>query len=435
MADETDATAPLATPDPAEEPTDVTPDPAPEPVEVTPDPALEPAEEPTDVTPDPAPEPAVHVVASHAAGPRRSGWKTALAVIGIVILSVIVVVGAGVGGVLYGRASAPGPDIIVTSEPVVEESAAAEPMPVGTLPPPAPMGTAGQTDPSATPVLPTAVLSSAPGLSDTPTLATGYRLVNAGISGAQVAGVLAAALGATGQPVEEDGSWVVGAPGGPMLTVNDDPLFTWAFEDAGALASPAVGEQLEPASAIELTSALLGSIGVDVGSVDWQVDRYFGRTAVTAWQLVGGQRTELGWQVAFDPSGAVVQASGFSAGLEEVPGYPVLGAASAIARSTSQPWSILGASPARVPEAEPSPSAPPLTPLALPGITVPVSKVTVTEATLGLAQYWLPDGGMLMLPSYELTGDDGSRWSLLAIEEPYVQFVDQPYPTADPAAG
>lgn len=414
MADETDAAAPSATPEPAAETTDATPDLA---------------EETTDATP----EPAVHVVASHAAPRRRSVWKPVLAVIGIVI----VVIGAALGGVLYGRASAPGPDIIVTSEPVVEESAAVEPMPVGTLPMPesSAAADANQSDPSGTSDVPPAILSAAPGLPDTATLASGYRLVNAGISGAQVAGVLAAALGAPGLPVEEDGSWVVGAPGGPMLTVTDDPLFTWTFEDTGALASPAIGEQLEPATAIELTSALLGSIGVDVASVDWQVDRYFGRTAVTAWQLVSGQRTELGWQVALDPSGAVVQASGFSAGLEEVPGYPVLGAASAIARSASQPWSLVGASPAGVPEAAASPSASPLTPLARPGISVPVSEVTVTEATLGLAQYWQPDGGMLMLPSYALSGDDGSRWSLLAVEEPYVQFVDQPYPTADPAAG
>jgi hypothetical protein len=427
VADETDAAAPSATPDPAAESPDATPEAsAEETTDATPEAS---AEETTDATP----EPAVHVVASHAAGPRRSFWKPVLAVIGIVI----VVIGAALGGVLYGRASAPGPDIIVTSEPVVEESAAVEPMPVGTLPMPesSAAGEANQSDPSGTLVVPPAILSAAPGLPDTATLASGYRLVNAGISGAQVAGVLAAALGAPGLPVEEDGSWVVGAPGGPMLTVIDDPLFTWTFEDTGVLASPAIGEQLEPATAIELTSALLGSIGVDVASVDWQVDRYFGRTAVTAWQLVSGQRTELGWQVALDPSGAVVQASGFSAGLEEVPGYPVLGAASAIARSSSQPWSLVGASPARVPEVAPSPSASPLTPLARPGISVPVSEVTVTEATLGLAQYWQPDGGMLMLPSYVLSGDDGSRWSLLAVEEPYVQFVDQPYPTADPAAG
>ena len=435
MADETDAAAPSATPDPIVEDTStVTPEPAEEPVVVTP----EPAEEPVVVTPEPAeeplvvtPEPAPHVVASHAAAPRRSGWKVALAVIGIVV----VVCGAALGGVLYGRASAPGPDIVVTPEPVVEESAAVEPMPVGTLPMPDSVNGAGQTDPSDDPAVPPAILSAAPGLSDIATVASGYRLVNAGISGAQVAGVLGAALGAAGQPVEQDGSWVVGSPGGPVLTVTDDPLFTWTFDDAGTIASPAAGEQLEPATAIELASALLGSIGVDVASVDWQVDRYFGRTAVTAWQLVSGQRTELGWQVAFDPSGAVVQASGFSAGLEEVPGYPVLGAASAIARSTSQPWSLVGATPARAPESVASPSASPLSPLALPGITVPVSEVAVTEAELGLAQYWQPDGGMLMLPSYVLSGDDGSRWSLLAVDEPYVQFVDQPYPTAAPAAG
>jgi hypothetical protein len=413
VADETDAAAPSATPDPAEETTVSTPDPV--------------VEETTVTTPDPAP----HVVASHAARPRRSGWKVTLAVVGIVA----VVCGAAVAGVLYGRVSAPGPDIIVTPEPVVEESAAVEPMPVGALPMPNTMSGAESTDQSEIPVVPPAVLSAAPGLSDTATVASGYRLVNGGISGAQVAGVLAPALGATGRPVEEDGSWVVGAPGGPMLTVNDDPLFTWTFEDAAVLATPAFGAQLEPATAIELASGLLGSIGVDVASVDWQVDRYIGRTAVTAWQLVSGQRTELGWQVAFDPSGAVVQASGFSAGLEEVPGYPVVGASSAIERSTSQPWSLVRAMPAQAPDAAPSPSASPLTPLALPGITVPVSEVTVTGAELGLAQYWQPDGGMLMLPSYVLSGDDGSRWSLLAIDEPYVQFVDQPYPTAAPAAG
>jgi hypothetical protein len=378
-------------------------------------------EQPTDEQPTDEPE-----------SRRRSRWTLPVAVVGIALL----VCGAAVGGVLYGRASAPGPDIVVTAEPVVEESAAVEPMPVGTMPelplPQAP-GATGSETPSGDPA--PAILTAAPGLTDTPAVANGYRLVNAGISGAQVAGVLAPAFGVAGTPVAEDGAWVVGTTGGPVLTVVDDPLFSWPFEDAGALAAPAFGEQLEPATAIELASALLGSIGVDVASVDWQVDRYAGRTAVTAWQVVGGQRTELGWQVGFDPSGEVVQASGFSAGLEEVPGYPVIGAASAIARAATLPWSLIGASPARAPEEAASPSASPLTPLTRPGISVPVTAVTVTAATLGLAQYWQPDGGMLMLPSYTLIGDDGSRWSLLAVDEPYVQFVDQPYPTAAPTAG
>ncbi len=226
MADETDAGAPSATPEPAEPTAD----------------AL-------------AEETAPHVVATHAAAPRRSGWKIALAVVGVIVI----VCGAAVGGVLYGRASAPGPDIIVTPEPVVEESAAIEPMPVGTLPiPPSSPAGGAQADRPGTPAVPPAILTAAPDLPDTATVASGYRLVNAGISGAQVAGVLAAALGASGRPVEEDGSWVVGTPGAPMLTVNDDPLFTWTFEDTGVRASPAPGEQLEPATAIELTSALLG---------------------------------------------------------------------------------------------------------------------------------------------------------------------------------
>lgn len=364
---------------------------------------------------------------------RRSRWKLPMAVVGITLA----VCGAAVVGVLYGRASAPGPNIVVTSEPVVEESAAVEPMPVGT-PPPSPGPAAGAGTASGTAAPPPVILTAAPGLVDTATVANGYRLVNAGISGAQVAGVLGSALGVVGTPVAEDGAWVVGTSGGPMLRVVDDPLFTWTFEDAGALAAPAFGEQLEPARAIELTSALLGTIGVDVASVDWQVDRYAGRTAVTAWQVVGGQRTQLGWQVAFDPIGTVVQASGFSAGLEEVPGYPVVGAATAVKRSGTLPWTIVGASPAGPADAaEPaaSPSASPPATLDRPGVSVPVSEVTVTDATLGLAQYWQPDGGMLMLPSYTLTGDDGSRWSLLALDEPYVQFVDQAYPTAAPTAG
>jgi hypothetical protein len=62
---------------------------------------------------------------------------------------------------------------------------------------------------------------------------------------------------------------------------------------------------------------------------------------------------------------------------------------------------------------------------------VPVLDVTVTGAELGLAQYWQPDGGLLILPAYRLAGEDGSSWSLLAVGDEYVAFVNQPYPTSD----
>jgi hypothetical protein len=191
--------------------------------------------------------------------------------------------------------------------------------------------------------------------------------------------------------------------------------------------------------AIELTTALLGSIGVDTAAIDWQVDRYSGMTEATAWQLVAGARTRLAWTVGFDPSGAVVQASGFSAGLEEVPGYPVVGAATAVQRSGQPGWSAIG--PALIPGPAPDPAASPdasssSSPSASPdrpAMTVPVTNVTATGATLGLAQFWQSDGSILFLPAYVLDAADGTRWTLLAVDEPYVQFVDRPYPTAAPA--
>ena len=275
------------------------------------------------------------------------------------------------------------------------------------------------------------MLTPATGLSDTPSTASGYRLTRAGISVPQVAAVLGSTFGLSGAPVQTDTGWTIGASGGPSLTVSDDPLVSWTFTDPQVSASPATGEQLEPARAIELTSAVLQSIGVDTTAVDWQVDRYFGRTAATAWQLVAGERTQLSWQLAYDPSGALVQASGFSAGIEEVPGYPVVGAATAVTRSTTSPWSAVGPSPVSGPTtvdatASPSPSPSP----DKPGVALPVTEAVVTDATLGLAQFRQVDGGVLMLPAYLLTAEDGSRWSMLAVDEPYVRFVDLPYPSS-----
>ena len=105
---------------------------------------------------------------------------------------------------------------------------------------------------------------------------------------------------------------------------------------------------------------------------------------MTAWQLVGGARTRLAWQVGFDPSGAVVQASGFSAGLEEVPGYPVVGAATR-GRALAEPAvvGLAGATSDRGRRSEsPTPSASPSRRPPAPDrpvMTVPVSEVTVSE--------------------------------------------------------
>jgi len=430
--------------------TEAQPEPEPEP-EPAPAESETPAEA-EDPEPEPAAAPAAVAVPEAEDGPaharpRRSGWRTA----GIAVGAVVALAAAAAAGVAVGRSTAPGPDIVVQPEPVVAESSGTEEMPAAEQPTPVAEALPTLTVSGSRPARATAILTAAPGLADTPGTAAGYRLVNAGISGGQVAAVLASTFGAVGTPVESDGVWTVGDGGAASLKVTADPLFTWTFEDPAGLASPALGQQLEPGEAIELASTILAGIGVDVSAVDWQVDLYADRTTAIAWQLVSGQRTQLSWQLSFDPDGAVVEASGFSAGLEQVPDYPVVGAATAVSRLGAAPWWTLAptrvagpagtedtAPPAEdsVPSASasvapstspaPSPSASASTAADRPSLVVPVADVTVIDAELGLAQYWQPDGSVLMLPSYTVTGEDGSTWSVLAVDDAYVQFVDQP---------
>ena len=168
-----------------------------------------------------------------------------------------------------------------------------------------------------------------------------------------------------------------------------------------------------------------------------QVDRFADRTRVTAWQKVNGARTQLSWTVGLGRAGSVVSASGFAAGLVEIPGYPVVGAATAVRRASLPTWAVLGprALDAAPQSAAPTPSTrPTLNASGRPALRVPVSDVVVTGAELALAQFWQPDGDLLILPAYRLTGDDGSQWSLIAVTGNDVSFIDVPYPSATPTA-
>lgn len=382
----------------------------------------------------------------------------------------VVVAGAllAAGGMAIGRMTAPGPSVVVAAGPVVEASPEAQPLPVG-QPPASPSA-----DASSRPVVlvaadsagrPAVVMTAGDALADSPTTAIGYRIMGEGISPGQVASILAGVLGATGTPTEASGTWTVGSATGSRLVVNADPLVTWQFTDAQASARPATGPPMETDRAIDLATTLLGSIGVDTNSVDWQVDRYSGHTQVTAWQTVDGARTSLFWQVSLDPAGNLIGARGFSAGMHQVPGYPVVGARTAIQRTGQSGWNALvprlitaadvapSESPTPTPTAsdaasspEPSdtfgsfaytplpsgmaapadgssPSVPDPSPSVRPSLAVPVTEVTVDAAELGVAQYWQPDGSLLILPSYVVTGSDGSRWSVLAVDGSYVDFV------------
>lgn len=389
------------------------------------EPAAEPVIEPAGTATGPV---------SHAA-PRRSAWPMVLTVLGVIVALIAV----GAAGVYVGRMTAGTPNVVVQSDPAAaaegDVNVASPSMAVGPLPVPAPgtfMVTTARVPTSTWPV----VLNESGQLSDTSGTAPGYRLVNAGISGAQVASILATTFGATGEVVASDTGWTVGQAGEPSITVTSDPLFSWTYEDPAALSLPVSGEPLEPAEAISATTDALAGIGVDISTVEYQVDFTDGRTGVSAWQLVGDQRTQLGWRLVFDSDGAILAASGFSSGLQGVPDYPVVGAATAVARSQQSPWTALPASPvASAPGAAAEEVAPSADATGRPTFDIPMSTVDVVSAELGLAQYWQPDGSILLLPSYILTGADGSTWSLLAVADSAVTFTDQPFPSTDEANG
>jgi hypothetical protein len=290
---------------------------------------------------------------------------------------------------------------------------------------------------------PPAIFSAAQGLADTSGVATGYRLTRGQLDGASLTQSLATTFGVIGDIGRSSTGWQVGNPAdgaAPSLIVNDDPLLTWQFVDPAAKAQAAGGVATAPQEAQDVATELLRSIGVDVSTVDWQVDRFADLTLVTAWQKVAGARTELSWTVGVGRDGAVVNATGFAAGLVEIPGYPVIGAATAVRRAALPTWATLGPRPldVTVPTATTAPVTPSpgatLNASGRPALRVPVADVVVTGADLALAQFRQPDGDLLILPAYRLTGDDGSTWSLIAVSGDDVRFIDVPYPSATPTA-
>lgn len=341
---------------------------------------------------------------------------------------VLLTLAAG-GAFLVGRATAPGPAVVVVPGAIAEQEPAVAPLPLVV--------------PGAASPWP-AIFTPAPGLADDATTASGYQLVTGGLDGAAVAAGIAAALGVPDEVREVNDGWVVGRTPGAALQLLDDPYLSWSLTHEAAAAPDE--PPLAPERARELAADLLGGIGVDLASVDWQVDRYDDRMLVTAWQLVDDSRTGLGWTVGLAGTGSLVSASGFAAGLQEVPGYPVVGATTAVRRAALPTWATVGPTPlgnevtpgdgADPTAQQPGASAPGATgPEGRPALAVPVSDVVVSAADLGLAQFRQPDGAVLLLPSYLLTGSDGRRWTLLAVTGDYVDFVDVPYPSPTPSDG
>lgn len=307
------------------------------------------------------------------------------------------------------------------------------------------------------------VVFSARGLSDEPGAAHAW-----GFSGhadpQAVAGELADALGLAGEPTLRDGAWTIGdwATPGPVLQVYTDPWTSFSFWDPTAEPTGCAVTTL-PAPAVEANGAPDaqsggGSTGspepapcepVDLGPAPSTQEAIDTVTAALGSAGLGGTvrfaPTSAGDQVVYltgyvdvagMPSDIMVSASVTAEGISSLSGsapaavdlgeYPVISPAAAVERLTdprfgaTRSWDQWGIAAVDVAQ-EPASSAPtPSTPA--PGDSLPwaVSTVVITSAELTLATYTADAGTTFLAPTYLLTGEDGSRWTVIAVADSHL---------------
>ena len=261
-------------------------------------------------------------------------------------------------------------------------------------------------------------------LSNTKTTAVGYRVSAGSVKPAEFATVIAQTFGVAGKPVAGDNnSFVVSnGAGKPEVTVYSDPLVRWHYSDQRLIA----GKPVDDDQAKQIAKALLSPLGVPVDSVEWEVVKDQNRVVVRAWLVLKGLRTELGWTVVIAPDGEVVWADGFAASLVPVPGYPVIGATDALKRALKPGWAFAGPTPWTGSGSTQALAVPGPVPTVQgrPVLVAGVQQLTVGKAELGLAQFWQPDGSLLVLPSYIVTTDDDQQWTLLGVGNAYISTRD-----------
>ncbi|MFD6139423.1 hypothetical protein [Promicromonospora sp. NPDC060271] len=327
------------------------------------------------------------------------------------------------------------------------------------------------------------VFHAGTGLSTSGAEAGAFGLDPAGVLSAETARRVGDALGASGKPREEGGSWVVGPTdgSGPTVHVYADGSGGFDFYDpardpwscpAPDKAESGTTDEAEPATtdeggtdgaeilpapdvpdcptvtpdaapakddAVAALRDVMDGLGVDSAGFELEAGdsheddpwRY-----VTAWQVVEGQRTGLSWSASVSASG-IANLYGFLAETVSLGQYPVVSEAEAVERLGDPRFGASGGMIAQTADARttlesdtassdmmpaPDPTVPPAP---TPGARIawPVTDVTITSARLGLAQQSTPDGAVLMLPAYELKDADGNVWPVLAVAEDVLDFT------------
>jgi hypothetical protein len=243
---------------------------------------------------------------------------------------------------------------------------------------------------------------------------------------------------AVGTEVPTDAATLVGEPTDLVATISPDELTTMPGYAVVEPCDPAAAPAPTGDTALGMVRDTLVALGVDPGGFELTVEDSGDSTrstAVTAAQVVDDQRTGLAWSFTL-VDGGVQSLYGFLAPLVDLGEYPVVGAATAVDRLGDPRFGSTygGVMPLLRAEAadgtadaagsmitvDPGESAEPTVPGTVsPGAAIswPVQQVTITGARLGVSQITQSDGAALLVPAYELTGSDGSVWSVIAVAE------------------
>jgi hypothetical protein len=207
------------------------------------------------------------------------------------------------------------------------------------------------------------------------------------------------------------------------------------------------------AEAIASAKDIVKTMGLDPADFQWDAtsptDQGQPVIYVTGSQVVDGQLTGLSQNFTFSGGNKVSNFYGFAAPTVSLGSYGIISEKDAVARLMDPSFGPGGsggpvayamrgaasdvATPMMKSELAPmsstaggsvtASSAPapaptvPTTPKAGGSFSWPVQQVTIVKADLGVAQYYEPDGSIVLLPTYQLTGNDKSTWTVIALDK------------------
>ncbi|GAA3225631.1 hypothetical protein ACFP63_07600 [Oerskovia jenensis] len=307
------------------------------------------------------------------------------------------------------------------------------------------------------------------GLGTEGTSAPAWAYDAAGTFSAETAAKVASALGVAGEPRQEYGAWTVGPNDGqgPTMSLQPDGTTSVSFNDPGkdpwscgivavpgsdaatteeqesdpqaACGQQDLGSAPAPDAAISSSKDVLGALGLDPAGYEYATESYDADgkiLAVTASQVVDGQRTGVAWSLTYSGAG-LSSLYGSLAPTVSIGDYAVVSPTAAVerlgdprfgspgiiayARPGGSSTMLEGSTTDDVPVEPEVPTVPP-TVGAGAAFSWPVDEVTITSARLGWAVHYQADGGAALVPSYELSDAEGSTWSVVAVADDELDF-------------